>query len=469
MVTRLAGNPEWVYRAFPICNGEVDDPRTVALWPSRYPMEWIRREKAIYQGQGMLPEFLQAYMLQATDPGSKPFKADMLGAMETSPWHWMPRFAIYDPSRSTRERRVRDVGKVSDRTGKVVVSRLGAQILVHESGGYFWKPSEMIDDLFACQARHAPAKVAVEKNALDEWLLEPIRMEMLRRSVVLPLIALQAPQDRNKVEFIMGLQPFVEAGEIVLVGGQVAHAQLVAEVANFPHGPRDILNALAYALRLFGGVPMYEDFGGANIAEAPAARRGETVFVGCNASPNELVAVGCVREGRRLCVARDWSLAGALTDTARSVALELRAAFPQATFQVWVPSEVFDQWQRIPLVPALRQAGLTPMRGEHAALARGALSIRIRTVWRQGRELTVDRAATVVLNALAAGYALPPEKGGRTGSEPEAGVSRLAAEALECMVAMLDKTEEVGTIPKNANIGYTPAGRAYVTANPRAR
>ncbi len=472
MVTRLAGNPDWLYRGYPICRGDPESEDAVPTWPQRYPLEWIRKRKRSYERAGMLSSYLQSYMLQASNPQGKPFKEEMLAAVEVSPWHWMPRFAIYDPSRTSREKRIRRAGVdevKSDRTGKVVVSRLGSQILVHESSGNYWQPNELVADLFATQQNHRPAKIGIEKNSLDDWLLQPIRLEMLRRGEPLPLQFLLAPQDRSKDEFIMGLQPFAQAKDIVLVGGKVAHPQLVAEWCNFPSGPRDVLNALAYALRMFSGSPMYEDFSGANIGEAPNARGGEEVIVGWQGSPAEVVAVGCLREGRRICVAGDWSATGALADAVKTIAFELRATFPRARLQCWLPADTYDQWQRIALVPALRTEKLTPYRGEHVAVARGCLAERIRTVWRNARLLTVDRKATLTLNALSTGYALPAEKGGRLAQEPEPGLSRMAAEALECAVKALDRQEDASVLPKGANIAHTPSGVAYVSSNPRTR
>jgi len=470
MVTRLARSGEWLYRAYPVCDRDPDDPEAVALWPERYPMSWVRAEKRKFQQSGMLSEFLQEYMLQAVDYEKKPFKPDMLASLDVSPWHWMPRYAIYDPSRSTRTARTKEGDHASDRTGKVVVSRMSSKILVHESGGFYWKPNELVDDLFRVQEAHRPVKIGIEKNSLDEWLLQPIRLAMLRNGVMLPLTTLQAPQDRSKEDFIMGLQPFASAGDVVLVGGHVAHPQLVAEWSNFPSGPRDVLNALAYALRMFGGVPMYEDFSAGNIGEAPTPRQGEEVYVGASATPSEVVAVACLRDGRRLIVAGDWQVSGALSDAVKTLAFALRTKFPRAHLQVWVPGEIFDQWQRIPLVPALRAERFAPYRAEHAAVARGCLAERMRQVWHGQRMLVVDREANGTLNALAAGYVLPPEKGGRTASEPEAGPSRLLAEALECMVAILDRTEDAMTaIPDGAHVAHSPGGLPYVSANPRAR
>jgi hypothetical protein len=470
MVTRFAANPEWVYRAYPICDRDPDDPEAKSLWPQRYPIEWIRAEKRRYQSAGMLSEFLQSYMLQATNPAAKPFTDEMLKSIDISPYHWMPKYAIYDPGRTSHEKRTREHDK-SDRYGKVVVSRLSSQILVHESAGHHWKPNELIEDMFATQEKHAPAKIGVEKNSLDDWIMQPIRLEMIKRGVALPLKALQAPQDRNKDDFIMGLQPFAQAGDVVLVGGRIAHPDLCTEWANFPKGGRDVMNALAYSLRMFSGSPIYEDFSGANIGEAPEPKQGETVYVGFSASPSESVAVAVVRETRRLCVAADFTCSGAVNDAAKTLAFEVHAAFPRANFQCYVPADVYDQGQRIPLVSGLRGAGITAYRAEHAAIARGCLSDRIRTQWRNARLLTVDRRATGTLNALAAGYCLAVERGGRMATEPEAGVSRLIAEALECLTSVLDRSINSGDgmLPKGANVAYTPSGAAFVTAHPTRR
>lgn len=465
MVTRLSANAEWLYRAYRVCDGDVDDPLTRSNWPARYPMAWIRKERDSYRAAGMLREFNQSYLLQATNYEAKPFKEEMLGAVEVSPWQWEPRYAIYDPSRSTNRERTAEHGK-SDQYGKVVVSKQGSKILVHESIGAYWQPNEMIEDLFLTNRQHAPAKIAIEKNSLDDWLLQPIRLAILARGEPLPLQALTAPQDRSKEDFILGLQPFAEAREIVLVGGKVAHPQLVAEWCNFPAGQRNIMNALAYSLRMFSGQPIYSDFGPANIGEAPAVRRGETVYVAFHADASETVCVALLRDGRRLMVAADWVGLGA--DAVKTLVFELRATFPLADFSVWAPADIHDQWQRIPLIPALRAERVAVYRGEHLNVARGCLAERIRNEWRNKKLLTVDRAAQLTLNALASGYAHQVERGGRVAGEPERGTSRLIGEAIECMVAVLDKTlDGADGLPKGANIGVTPGGASYVTSFPK--
>lgn len=461
LVTRLRTNPDWLCASFPICSGEIDDPRTVSAWPSRYPMDWIAAERDRYERAGMLRQFQQEYLLNVDTTDAKPFTEDMLRAIDIAPAAWLPRYAIFDPARTASV-------ATSDRTGKVVVSRLGSKIIVHESGGYFWKPDEIRTDLFATWTRHHCAEVGVEENALNEFLLQPIRFEMMRRGVVLPLRALHAPQDRDKAAFIMGLEPFFKAGDVLLVGGRGNHPQLVAEMLNFPGGKLDILNALAYSLRMFAGQPVYEDFGEANVGPAPEPERGQSVTLCWNASASEVVCAALLHSGRHFSVSWDWAASGPALDCVRSILAMVRGAYPRAKFESYVPAELHDAWQRIALVPALRSERLTPWRGENVSIARGALAEKIRTTIRERRLFTVAKDAPLTLNSLAGGYKYPLSGSGKQAHEPEPGLSRLVAESLECAVAMLDRGLD-NSDEKVGNFAVNPQGARFRTALPTTR
>jgi hypothetical protein len=458
LVTRLRSNPDWLCASFPIANGDLDSPLTVSAWPSRYPISWIRAERDRFTRAGMLRQFQQEYMLSVDDAASKPFADDMIKAIDVAPAAWLPRVAIYDPSRTANP-------TTSDRVGKVVVSRLAHKFIVHESAGHFWKPDETRNDIFTTAARHHCAEIGIEKNSLDEYLLQPLRHEMIRRDLHLTIRALNAPQDRSKDQFIMGLQPFFAAGDILLVGGKGMHGQLVAEIQNFPAGKRDILNALAYSLRMFAGSPVYEDFGEANVGPAPEPARGETIYLAWNASANETVCAALIKNARHWSVFRDQVKVGPTVDAVTAICAELRSDFPRAIFEAYVPAELHDAWSRIPLVAALRNQRLMAWRGEHISVARGALADLVRTTIRDRRLLTVSKDAPTVLNALAMGYKYPVSTGGKQSHEPEPGVPRLMAEALETTIAALSRTLDRGE--ETANYANNATGARYMTALPR--
>ncbi|MBN3809428.1 hypothetical protein [Paraburkholderia sp. Ac-20347] len=458
MITRLRGNPDWTCRRYPICDGDIDDPATKATWPERYPMEWIRRKRDEAERAGQLRGFLQEYMLMAIGSQDKPFGEEHVRECAVDPAPWLPKIVIADPARTV------DVKK-SDRTGRVVVSRLGTKILVHQSSGEYWKPDQIIEDMFVTSARHGNAMVAIEKNSLDEWLLQPMRAEMLRRGVSLALKPLSAPQDRDKVQFIMGMQPFFQAGDVVLVGGRGAHPQLVAEILNFPSGKRDILNALAYFQRVFAGTPVYEEFGQWNLVDGYEPSQQHAMALAFNANGAETTAALLCIEGERMVVVADWISPVPPAQAVPDIAQLTRAAFPRARVTAWLPADVLDQQERMPVVTALRAAKLAPMRGAYVNVARGALSPAMRTEARGRRLLLVDSAATHTLNALAGGYNFPVNRSGNKDSLPETGPHRTLMEGVEA-AAWVISSQRNDTLPA-MHTAQNPQGASYLTTLPR--
>lgn len=460
MITRLRDNQDWTSRRYPICNGDIDDPDTRSMWPERYPMEWIRKTRDEKERAGQLRGFMQEYMLLAIGSQDKPFESDQIREAPVDPAPWLPKVVITDPARTT------DVKK-SDRTGRVVVSRLGTKIFVHDSSGEYWKPDEIINDAFRSSSRHGNAAVAMEKNSLDEWLLQPMRAEMLRRGVTLALKALTAPQDRDKVQFIMGLQPFFQAGDIVLVGGVGAHPKLVAEILNFPSGKRDILNALAYVQRVFSGVAVYEDFGEWNLTSEYEPSQQNPLALAFNASGTETTAALLCIEGQRIVVVADWISPVPPKDAVPDIVQLVRAAFPRARVTAWLPADVMDQADRMPIVPALRAANLHPMRGAYVNVSRGALSPLIRTEAKARRFFLVDQqGATHTLNALAGGYNFPVTRTGKKENLPETGPHRTLLEGVESAVYVIG-SQRADVLPEGVNMAVNPQGASYLTTLPR--
>jgi hypothetical protein len=460
MVTRLRDNPDWTCRRYPICNGDIDDPAAESQWPDRYPMEWIRKTRDEKERAGQLRGFMQEYMLQAIGSQDKPFSDDQIAEIALDPAPWVPKVVITDPARTTDT-------KKSDRSGRVVVSRLGTKIYVHASSGEFWKPDQVIEDAFETSARFNDAAVAIEKNSLDEWLMQPMRAEMIRRGVTLALRPLSAPQDRDKAQFIMGMQPFFLAGDIVLVGGRGAHAKLVAEIQNFPSGKRDILNALAYFQRVFSGVAVYEDFGQWNLVSDYEPTQQNPMMLAFNASGTETTAALVSIEGQRLVVAADWIAPATPKDAVPDIVALVRAAFPRARLTAYVPGDVLDQADRMPIVPALRSANLYPMRGGYINVSRGSLSPLIRTESKARRLFLVDQVnAKHTVNAMAGGYKFDVDRSGNKGSLPETSPHRTLIEGLESAVHVLS-TQRNDALPEGVNIGVNPQGATYFTTLPR--
>lgn len=266
----------------------------------------------------------------------------------------------------------------------------------------------------------------------------------------------------------MGLQPFFEAGDIVLVGGKGQHSQLVAEILNFPSGKRDILNALAYAQRVFSGVPVYEDFGQYNLIDGyePSAR--DVFALAFNASGGETTAVLASVEGERLVAVADWISPVSPAQAVPDIMQLVRAAFPRSRINAWLPADVMDQQERMPLMAAMRAAKLVPMRGAYPTMARGAISPLIRTEMKGKRLFLVDSNARHTMNAMAGGYAFPMGKTGQQGTEPERGPHRTLIEGLEC-AAFVICSSNTHDLPDGLSSGTNPQGATYFTSLPNKR
>jgi len=460
LIRRASGSEDWAAGKFPICDRDIDDPQAQSLWPDRYPMEWIREKRDMYARNGMLREFMQEYMLIASGSQGKPFDETMLRYQDVAPTYYSPRVVIMDPARTVEV-------KKSDQTGHVTVSKTGNRIYVHQSGGEYWQPDQIVDGAFAMSKRHDDARVVIEKNSLDDWLLQPIRARSLMTGQHLELEPVNAPQDRDKAAFIMGLRPFFIAGDIILVGGRAAHQQLVGQILNFPSGKRDILNALAYALRVFSGVPVYGDFGPDNIVQGYAPERRDQLLLGCNSTGVETTACLVAVSGRNLTVLADWVSPLMPNDAIPDICTLIRAVYPGKAITAWVPADVFDQVGRNPLVAALKSAGLKANRAENAVMSRGSLSPLIRTTMQGRRMLLVDDNARATLNALSQGYAFPVKSGGERGSVPNVGSARTLIEALETLTFAMSR-------PDNATIGgkanaVNSTGSPYMSALPNRR
>ncbi len=461
MVTRLRASPDWTCLSFPICDRDIDDPAAVATWPERYPMEWIRTKRDQAERAGQLRGFLQEYMLQAIGSADKPFEEEHIREIALDPAPWAPKTVITDPARTSTV-------ASSDQSGRVVVSRVGTRIYVHESVGAYWKPDEVVTDAFEASARWGDAQVAMEKNSLDDWMLQPMRAEMLRRGVGLALKPITAPQDRSKEQFILGMQPFFQAGDVVLVGGRGQHPQLVAQILNFPAGKRDILNALAYFQRIYSGIPVYEDFGQYHQIEGYEPSQRDPLAVAFNASATETTAALIAVEGERMVVVADWVSPLTPAQAVPDVMQLVRAAFPRARVRAWLPAEVMDNRERTPLAAACQAARIVPQRGAYINMSRGALGAQMRTELRGRRCFLVDSQARHTLNALASGYNFPVGKDGRQMPEPERGPHRTLIEGIESAVAALT-TYGNDSLPDGMSSATNPQGAVYLTTLPRRK
>jgi hypothetical protein len=448
----LQRQAEWRTLKFPI---EYFDPSTGerrATWPALYPLDWIDTRHAALDAVGRGHAFAQEYLCQPEDPGSKTFTTAML-RIEPTVRVWQPCWAFYDPARTTNER--------SATTGWAVWSYVGKKIVVWDGGAEHWMPDQIIEHICNLNAEYAPVEIGIEKDGLEEFLMQPLRQEQIKRGELVPIKGYRAP--RGKLRFIGGLQPLFAGGDIVFAKDLPV---LKAQFLTFPSGRIDGPNALAFALPMRPGQPIYEDFSSMQHVAAELAPHGSSPVVLClNATRSLTTAVAVQFVGKALYVLADYvreaDLGVAVPEIVRDAGLD----FHSRKLVLVAPRSHFgNRYDPVGLAGAVQRIQMQVSAGGDIERGRAELRKLMQQQTRETPALQVSSTARWTLNGLAAGYARPVNRQGTVAEEPADGVYRLLVEALESFMASAQVAGEEADM--HQNWAYTRTGQRYKTINP---
>lgn len=430
----------WPEQRYPISHIDAaGEPRPI--WPARFPLDWVDREREEYGRLGEAGVFEMEMMCQPEgQEGGKDFDPSCF-RIEPRVRVWEPVWAAIDPARTTRR-------ATSASTGIVVFSWVGTELVVWEDRTGFYKPSEMIEHLFQIEERYSPVAIGFEENGLEEWALEPIRAESMKRGVFLPLQPLRAPRD--KLSFIRGLEPHARSGEIVFAQPM---PELAAQFASFPRGRIDGPNALAYAKVMRPGLPVYDGFVPTlHVADHVIWPPGEPLWLALGATGAYVTGALIGASFGRVAVIADWLREG----DPGAVAPDLvREALMTARTRVNIIAgpEHFNEWNNVGLAQAVRHIPAEIRQGGSAARGRETLRRDLDRLVRDIPAFRVDASARWTLAALAAGYARKPGK-----PEPEPGFHRTLMEAIESCLGLMS----LGLADEDsANFAFTARGQRY--------
>jgi len=427
--------PWWYYHATEIeddrsLGDEYGKPRRVASWPERFPMEHIRKTEATYRARGQWQGYVQEFMCQSEAPELKPFKPDMF-RIEPQVKTWQAVYSMTDPARSIR--------KGAATTGHVVWSWIGARMVVWDAWGRHILPDEIVAAQFDTWDAWRPTWMGVEEDGLNEFLMQPIRQMQVTRGITLPIRGVKAPI--GKIDFIRGLQPFFRANEVVFAKEL---PDLKAQLLGFPTGDIDVPNALAYALKMRPGAPMYDDFSGRNIAEDLRPLAEPPIWLCLNATKNSVTGQLVQAHDGALRIfwdaVREGEPALATPDLIRDAQLEAGRKV-----RIVMGPAHFEQYGNVGLAQAVRKIPMEIRNGVPPERARN----HVRNLLQRERY------------ALAGGYAREMMKNGQLAEYAEDNVYRTLMEGLESFVGLLElgrSTEDDDASSMNAR---TPGGVPY--------
>ena len=442
---RLKRSPRWLTHTYPIYfineKGEKE-----SSWASRYPTATVLQQEEDFRKSGDISGFNAEYLCMAESPESKPFRAEMF-RVEPRVRTWQAVYSMTDPART--------VGPVAATTGHAVWSWIGNKLVVWDAWAKRLMPDAIINELFETQERWNPVWNGFEEDGLNQWALQPIRQAQVKRGSI-PLKAVKAP--RGKIDFIQGLQPFFHAREVEFAKDL---PELREQFLGFPSGDIDAPNALAYALKMRPGAPIYDNFRNSHVATDLSPAPGRPLWLCLNATPSLLTGVllqvldGAVRiygdgvvEGEP-----GAGLAGLLQSMQLEYGRDIRLAAGPLHF---------DRYNNVGLTQAAAKLPRDVRNGVTSDRGRRWLENALAQERRGMPVILVSDRATWTLNGFTSGYARVLLKGGVLADYAEEGPYRLLMEGLESFLGLMELglDDERGRDRFNAT---TPQGRSYTS------
>ena len=444
----LAKQPNWATRIYPIEYVDQQGDRQ-ATWPARFPLEWIDTKKAEYYSMGLTHEYEREYMCRADDPARKVFTASML-KVEPKVRTWHPTFAFYDPARTVKA--------TSATTGWACWSWISNRMIVWDGGAEAWKPDEMIAHMFKLDAEFSPVTIGVEETGLNEFILQPLRQEQIRRSYIIPIEPMNAPP--GKLKFIEAMQPFFNAGEISFAKPLDAWKQFLS----YPTGKIDFPNALAYALRMRPGQVIYDEFSSQNVGEELRIRSRVPLHLCLNADNGLTTAVLVQFVEGELNVLADWVREGDPGAVVAGIVTEA-GVIANTSLRLVGGLEHFANYNRVGLRGSVAKIPNELHRGGRTNVGRDQIRALLRRTTKDHGALRVDARARWTLNAFTSGYCRAIDKLGRVSDEARRGPYRVLMEGLEAFTALVGNaiSDDAETKP---NYRYTDTGHRFVSALP---
>jgi hypothetical protein len=236
--------------------------------------------------------------------------------------------------------------------------------------------------------------------------------------------------------------------------------ELEQQLQNFPTGRIDIPNAVAYALTLRPGIPVYEGFDARCVVEDAELVPGQIVLA-LNATAQYTAAAMLQIIDGGLRVHADWLQEG---DPGTCLAGIVAAAnvVAQRRFKVMAPAEHFERYGNVGLVHAAARVPCEITSAGATTAGRHGLRKLLQEQRRGHAAVQISTAARWTLNAFAGAHAFAVDRStGHLLDAPVVGPYRVLMEGIESVAALL---ELAGEADEGRAYATTPDGRRFLTS-----
>lgn len=458
VIAQVARDPEWLALRFPIMTPNVETGADVPTWPDMFPIDWIYKKRDELMRYGLADTWSQEYMCEADAPQARVFRPEHFqDIVRPRVRTWEATWMMVDPARS--------VNKRSATTAMPIWSWIRNRLVVWDCRIGQWMPDEIISNMLELDDKYRPVVVGVEEDALNQFILQPLRQAQVKHGHPLPLRPMTAKrytEGRGKIDFIKSLQPFFAAHEVEFAQPL---PELEAQFRSFPKGAIDAPNALAYALKMRPGLAIYDEFTEANVTDEVPLRSDGKVYLAMNATKAYVTAVLVQYDGRTLRVIADYVDEG---DPGQIAGAVVRRAMLEAggrKLVVTAPPQHFEQWSNVGLRAAVGHVPADMMRGGDVLQGRDQIRQLFQGSVRGMPAVQIAYAARWTLNAFAGGYCRAISQRGGITDEPDDNVYKDLMLGLESFAALVWAGSSQAT-EDGANMRISRDGRAYRSAMP---
>lgn len=456
MIEDLLADPEWKAQIVPIRYFD-DTGVLVSAWPELFSLEKISKVERDYRRAGKYETFAREYLVEGTPSEGQQFNANMFKVVPTART-WQSVYIAFDPARTTSEQ--------ASFTGWAVWSITGSRIHVWEADGAHIAPDEIRNKIFELHEKYTPTFIGVEKDGLELFLMQPLRAEMLRRGTILPIKALRAPRDRSKRAFIEGLQPFAASGAITI---NEPMDTLVEQFVNHPRGRNDTINALAYALVMQGGAPIY-DFMEASLDEDVTYNLHSPAYAILHSNGVYTTATICQYFNNRLSIISDFVSEGPVSQSFGDLMARINidrstSAFGRVQIKYMACPNHFATRDTIGLRSAAQAARVQLGQGGEIQKGRVELQKLLSKVVHNEPAVRINPlSAPLTARGLAGGYFASALSDTSLNPIPEQNIYSVVMEALESFAAAMSYLNR----PEDGPLRYAVSrdGRTYLTSKP---
>jgi len=249
LLQNLLDDPDWYGVRLELC-----DDNLRSLWPGFMSDDEVHKLYDSHKRRGQLDVFYREYRNLPVSTEDASFKQEYFKSYSetdeefSKTKHQLENVVIVDPAKTAK------MHSAESALVCVGIDRKNFRLYVRDVVSGKFHPDELYNELFQMCARHKVRVFGVEVTSLNEFIVQPIKNEMMKRGQMMELIELKARGQagragKGKEDRVAALVPYYRQGYVY--HNETCCKGLEAQLLAFPRSKLwDIMDAFAYIVEM---------------------------------------------------------------------------------------------------------------------------------------------------------------------------------------------------------------------------